>query len=135
MFLPALAACAESHGVAPLVPQQPVIVTAGLGFSAVFELPAQVTRNVPFQVTYATFGSSSCSVHEPPDTAFDGTRILIIPRLRGMPAGSACTDDLATNRHTITLTWSTPSDSARFVLRGYKADGVVIEISRATALR
>lgn len=133
-FLPLLlAACARSHGTEP--PFLPPVWIELPGFQSVFDVPASVTRGTSFPVTYAVFGSSSCTRFRPPETSAGLDFLLIIPRLEPVPAGTACTDDLATVRQTITLTWFGNRSDFRVLLRGTRADGTGVELSRQVVAR
>lgn len=129
-------ACAESHGTVPSLEQRPVIEVPGAAtFSNVFEVPATIAPGQAFPVTYATFGSSSCSRHLAPEVSSGADFLLIIPRLAPIGPNTACTDDLAINRHTITLSWArTRVPQLRVILRGYRFDGSVVEIQRTASM-
>lgn len=127
-------ACAEAHapkpvGTAPL----PIIEVGGL--PTVFNIPQSIGSE-PFPVEYATFGSSSCSRHQAPDVVVEVGEVAIKPRLAPIPAGAACTDDLATVRHTAVLGYRGVSGTVvRLTLVGYRFDGTLVRLTKTTMIR
>lgn len=123
--------CATAHPTEPLYQPPSVVETAAFGSNGqVLEVPATVRAGVPFAVTYATFGSSSCSRHRTPETSAGADFLLILPRLAPIQPGTPCTDDLATVRHTITATWPTPIAELRVIVRGVRFDGTGVDVVR-----
>ncbi len=129
-------ACADSHGTVQLIEQRPVIEVPGAAtVSNVFEVPATITPGQAFTITYATFGSSSCSIHLAPEVSAGSDFLLVIPRLKPIGPGMACTDDIAVNRHTITTTWpGARVPQLRVILRGYRFDGTGVDVIRTASM-
>lgn len=131
-FLALLAlGCASAHPSEPSYQPPSVIEMPGFGSNAqVLEVPATVRAGIPFAITYATFGSSSCSRHRTPETSAGADFLLILPRLAPIPPGTPCTEDLATVRHTISMTWPTPIAELRIIVRGVRFDGTGVDVVR-----
>ena len=128
--------CAESHSPGPLVPPRPVIELPGLTPGAVvFEVPATAAAGIPFAVTYATFGSSSCSKHLAPERVVGAATLRITPQLAAVAANTPCTDDIGTIRHTIMVSWPSRTEPLLLVLRGYRFDGSTVEVTRTVQVR
>lgn len=123
--------CADAHPTAPLYQPPAVVETAAFGSNGqVLEVPATIRVGVPFAITYATFGSSSCSRHRAPETSVGADFLLILPRLAPVQPGVGCTDDLATVRHTISATWLAPIPELRIIVRGVRMDGTGVDVVR-----
>lgn len=135
-LLAVLAGCATSHGTEPSLELLPVIELPGsLIPTPVFEVPGTVQAGVPFEVTYATFGSSSCTKHQAPTVSRGDGVLTIEPRLAPVPPGAGCTDDLATNVHKVLVSWPSPTNDLQVVLRGFRHDRSTVEVRRLTRVR
>jgi hypothetical protein len=131
LLLTATVGCAVSHGTEPSTEQRPVIEVPGSLLPQMpFEVPSVVSAGASFTISYATYGSSSCSRHLAPTVTRLADELRITPRLAPIAPGQACTDDLATNRHSVSTSWPAPTLALQVVLQGYRTDGTPVEHRR-----
>lgn len=132
-----MAGCATPHAPVPLIEQRAVIEIPRLfPGNSVFDVPATAVFGQGIPVAYATFGSSSCSRHLAPEVTYGADFIRIAPRLQPLAPNTACTDDLATNRHSTVVSWTDARVSdLRVLLRGYRFDGTTLELERRIRLQ
>ena len=88
--------------------------------------PAHVKAGAEFTVIVATVGSSTCTRADGAEVRVIGLFAEIVPYDRRAPAGTACTDDLASNPHEVRLRFAKPGEATiRVVGRPRRAEGMV----------
>lgn len=130
------AGCATSHGTEPGLAPDVIIALGGISQPPpIFDVPAVVTAGVPFTVTYAVYGSSSCTQHDAPHVSLADGAIRITPRLRIIPLGRPCTDDLAAVRHSVAVRWETRTLALPVILIGLGADRLPTTVTKFTQVQ